>query len=112
MTEFARMTRSDHSMRPPTPAATLKFQSPNACNLCHKDKDPAWADQQVRQWHKDDYQKPVLERATLVDAARRGDWRQLGAILAYIGSKDHDEVCAASLVRLLHGCDSAAKWPG
>ncbi|MCL5735275.1 MAG: hypothetical protein M1274_06740 [Actinobacteria bacterium] len=34
-TEFARMTRSDHSMRPPTPAATLRFKSPNACNLCH-----------------------------------------------------------------------------
>ena len=111
MTEFARMTRSDHSMRPPTPAATLKFKSPNACNLCHKDKDAAWADQQVRQWHKDDYQKPVLERAALVDAARRGDWRPLGAILAYIGSKEREEIFTASLVRLLHGCNSAAKWP-
>jgi Flp pilus assembly protein TadD len=111
MTEFARMTRSDHSMRPPTPAATLKFKSLNACNLCHKDRDPMWADQQVKQWHKEDYQKPVLEQATLVDAARRGDWRQLGAILAYIGSKDREEIVAASLVRLLHGCDSPAKWP-
>jgi tetratricopeptide (TPR) repeat protein len=111
MTEFARMARSDHSMRPPTPAATLQFKSPNACNLCHKDKDPAWADQQVRQWHKEDYQKPVLEQAALVDAARRGDWRRLDAILAYVGSKDRDEIVAASLVRLLHGCDSPAKWP-
>ncbi|MBM4082994.1 MAG: hypothetical protein FJ278_25020, partial [Planctomycetes bacterium] len=33
MTEFARMRRSDHSMRPPAPAATLAFKSPNACNL-------------------------------------------------------------------------------
>jgi len=111
MTDFARMTRSDHSMRPPAPAATLKFKSPNACNLCHKDKDPMWADQQVRQWHKEDYQKPVLERAVLVDAARRGDWRRLGDILAYIGSKDRDEIFAASLIRLLHGCEAPAKWP-
>jgi Tfp pilus assembly protein PilF len=111
MTEFARMTRSDHSMRPPTPAATLKFKSPNACNLCHNDKDSTWADQQVRQWHKDDYQKPILERAALVDAARRGDWRQLNAILVYIGSKARDEIFAASLIRLLHGCESQAKWP-
>jgi Tfp pilus assembly protein PilF len=111
MTEFARMTRSDHSMRPPAPAATLKFKSPNACNICHKDKDATWADQQVRQWHKRDYQKPVLERAALVDAARRGDWRRLGDILAYIGSKDRDEVFAASLIRLLHRCESQAKWP-
>jgi len=110
-TEFARMTRSDHSLRPPAPAATLQCKSPNACNLCHKDKDPAWADQQVRQWHKQDYQKPVLERAALVDAARRGDWRQLGAVLAYIGSGDRDEVFVASLIRLLHGGESPAQWP-
>ncbi|RPJ38544.1 MAG: tetratricopeptide repeat protein [Planctomycetaceae bacterium] len=109
-TDFAHMTRSDHSMRPPTPAATLKYKSPNACNICHGDKDPAWADQQVRQWHSDDYQKPVLERTALMDAARRGDWRRLGDILAYIGSKDHDEIFAASLIRLLYRCESGAKW--
>ncbi len=111
MTDFARMTRSDHSMRPPAPAATLKFKSPNACNICHDDKDASWADQQVRQWHKDDYQKTVLERAALVDAARRSDWRQLGDILAYIGSRDRDEVFAASLILLLSRCESQAKWP-
>jgi Flp pilus assembly protein TadD len=110
-TDFARMTRSDHSLRPPMPAATLQFKSPNACNLCHKDKDPAWADQQVRQWHTEDYQKPVLERAALVAAARRGDWHRLGEILACIGSKDRDEVFAASLIRLLHGCQIPTKWP-
>ncbi|MBM4025089.1 MAG: ammonia-forming cytochrome c nitrite reductase subunit c552 [Planctomycetes bacterium] len=111
MTEFARMTRSDHSMLPPTPAATLQFQSPNACNLCHTDKDAAWADQQVRQWRKRDYQQPVLERAALVGAARRGDWSRLSDILAYIGSKDRDEIVAASLLRLLYRCESPAKWP-
>ena len=65
----------------------------------------------VRQWHRHDYQKPILERASLVDAARKGDWSRLEAILAYIGSKDRDEVFAASLIRLLHRCESAAKWP-
>ncbi len=111
MTDFARMTRSDHSMRPPAPAATLRFKSPNACNICHSDKDPTWADQQVRQWHSDDYQKPVLEQAALVDAARRGDWSRLGVVLAYIGSDDRDEIVAASLIRLLYRCESRAKWP-
>jgi len=59
MTDFARMRRSDHSMLPPTPAATTAFKSPNACNLCHKDKDAAWADQWVRQWRERDYQAPI-----------------------------------------------------
>lgn len=110
-TDFARMTRSDHSMRPPAPAATIQFKSPNACNICHTDKNPAWADQQVRQWHNDDYQKSILEQAALVDAARRGDWRRLDAVLAYIGSQDRDEIVAASLAHLLYRCESRAKWP-
>jgi tetratricopeptide (TPR) repeat protein len=111
MTEFARMRRSDHSMLPPTPATTLKFNSPNACNLCHQDKDAAWADKQVRQWHKKDYQAPVLHRAGLIDTARRQDWTRLPDMLAYIADKSHDAVFAASLIRLLARCPDPGKWP-
>jgi len=110
-TEFARMTRSDHSMRPPMPAATFKFKSPNACNLCHEDKETTWADDHVRKWHEKDYQRPALELASLVDEARRGNWDRLEAILAYIISQGRDEVVATSLLRLLSGCESQAKWP-
>ena len=102
MTSFARMNRTDHSMLPPTPAATIAFKSPNACNLCHKDKDAAWADRYVREWRTTrDYQAPVLKRAALIDAARKRDWRQLTAMLDYIGSKGRDEVFATSLIRLI-----------
>jgi tetratricopeptide (TPR) repeat protein len=113
MTDFARMARSDHSMRPPAPAATLQFKSPNACNICHEheDEDAEWADQYVRQWHAEDYQKPTLERAHLVDAARRGNWDRLDEMLAYIGSAQRDEIVAASLIRSLRACESEAKWP-
>jgi tetratricopeptide (TPR) repeat protein len=100
MTAFARMNRSDHSMLPPAPAATVQFGSPNACNLCHKDKDAAWADQNVRQWRTRDYQAPVLHRAGLIQAARKRDWQKLPEMLAYITSKERDEVFAASLLRL------------
>ncbi len=100
MTAFARMNRSDHSMLPPTPAASIKFGSPNACNLCHKDKDAAWADQNVRQWRTRDYQAPLLKRAGLIKAARKRDWQKLPEMLAYITSKERDEVFAASLIRL------------
>jgi tetratricopeptide (TPR) repeat protein len=100
-TVFARMRRSDHSMKPPTPAATLTFGSPNACNLCHTDKDAAWADRTVRQWHTNDYQKPVLDLTALIDAARKQNWSQLPAMLAYLRRSDRDEVFANSLVRLI-----------
>ncbi len=110
-TRFANMNRSDHSMLPPTPAATLRFQSPNACNLCHKDKSASWADAKVRQWHKKDYQRPVLERAALVDAARKAQWDKLPAMLAYIQDSNGDNVTQASLIRLLRTCDDPRRLP-
>jgi tetratricopeptide (TPR) repeat protein len=103
-TEFGRMVRSDHSMRPPMPSATIRFQSPNACNLCHKDKSAEWADSQVRKWHQDDYQKPVLEIAGLINQARKGDWTNLPEMLAYLQRQDKDEIFACSLVRFLQNC--------
>jgi len=111
MTEFARMRRSDHSMLPPAPTATIAYQSPNACNICHADKDAAWADGWVRQWRKRDYQAPVLQRASLIDAARNRDWEQLPAMLEYLESDDGDAVFTASLIRLLRPCNDDRKWP-
>ena len=111
MTEFARMRRSDHSMRPPTPATTLLYNSPNACNICHTNKDAAWADKLVREWRKRDYQKPVLEQAALIAAARKQDWKKLPDILAYLSSRSREEIPTASLVRLLANCPSEDKWP-
>lgn len=110
-TGFARMRRSDHSMLPPAPAATIRFGSPNACTGCHPDKDAAWADELVRQWHTRDYQAPVLARAGLIQAARGGDWSRLEEMTAYLLQPHRDQVTAASLVRLLRACPDRAKWP-
>lgn len=110
-TQFARMGRSDHSMLPPAPAATIVYKSPNACNACHQDKDAPWADRWVRQWRKRDYQAPVLLRASIIDAARRRDWEKLPAMLGYLAQKDHEAVFAASLIRLLRSCGDNRKWP-
>jgi tetratricopeptide (TPR) repeat protein len=110
-TDFARMQRSDHSMLPPTPATTLAYQSPNACNVCHADKDAVWADKLVRAWSKRDYQAPVLKRAALVDAARKRDWIRLPEMLAYIDDPGSNEIFVTSLIRLLSHCDDPAKTP-
>jgi Tfp pilus assembly protein PilF len=111
MTKFAHMNRSDHSMRPPTPAATIAFKSPNACNLCHTDQDAAWANEYVHQWYDDDNQKQILDQAHLIDKARKQDWEYLNDMLEYISREDRDEIVATSLIRLLRACDSPKKWP-
>ena len=110
MTEFARMRRSDHSMLPPTPATTIAYKSPNACNICHKDKTPEWADKWVRKWHKKDYQAEVLLRAGLIDEARKREWGRLPDMMAYLGREDRDEIFATSLIRLLRSCEDPVKW--
>jgi len=110
-TEFARMIRHDHSMLGPTPQATLEFESPNACNICHLDQSAEWADQWARKWYGDDYQDEVMHRAGLVRDARQGKWEKLPAILDYLTGPGNSEVYMASLVRLLAGCDDLRKWP-
>ena len=110
MTEYARMRRSDHSMRAPTPATTIAYKSPNACNSCHRDKDPRWADRVVRQWYPRDYQAKVLAEAALIEAARKRDWSKLPQMLAYIEDPRHDTVFAASLIRLLGQCPDSRKF--
>ncbi|MGO8747778.1 MAG: tetratricopeptide repeat protein [Thermoguttaceae bacterium] len=111
MTRFAAMGRTDHSMRPPTPATTVAFKSPNACGMCHMDHDAAWADQWARKWYTNGYQADVLRRAELIDMARKRQWKRLPEMLAELKKDGADEVYKNSLVRLLSGCDDDRKWP-
>jgi Flp pilus assembly protein TadD len=110
-TEFARMERSDHSMRPPMPSASIAFKSPNACNICHRDKDAQWADEHVRRWRTRDYQSPVIKISALIEEGRKTDWSRLEEMLAHIADKNRDEVYATSLIRLLMACHNEKKWP-
>lgn len=109
-TMFGHMGRSDHSMRPPMPSATIKFGSPNACNICHKDKSPQWANKQVRKWHKHDYQKETLYIGSLIKEARNGKWRKLDEMLKVIESGKYGEIFTTSMIRLMAGCTSDKKW--
>lgn len=100
-TSFARMKHTDHTMQSPAPSATIDFKSPNACTLCHKDRDTAWADGYVREWYSRDYQKSIMKRARLIESARKGDWSRIPETLEYVQSKERDEIVSASLIRLL-----------
>ena len=109
-TRFAAMVRTDHSMRPPTPATSIEFGSPNACNLCHQDKQPAWANDWVRKWYQHDYQSPVVRRARLLDAARKNHWQELPAMLREVAAAG-DQVWKTAMVRSLQHAEDPAKWP-
>jgi tetratricopeptide (TPR) repeat protein len=108
-TEFARMIRSDHSMRPPSPAATRAFGSPNACGICHAKRSAAWAEKAARGRGRGLWSDRIVREGRLVAAARKGDWSRLGDTLAYLAEAGRDEVVTTSLVRLLASCPDPSK---
>lgn len=99
-TEFARMTRSDHSMRPPTPATTIEFGSPNACTICHTDENAEWADKHVKEWHGN-YQDETVSLARLVFEGRNGNFQQIDQMLAMINNPEINMIFRNSIIRIL-----------
>ena len=43
--------RPDHSFRIPRPDLSVRLNTPNACNRCHRDKSPQWADETMTKWY-------------------------------------------------------------
>ena len=110
MTSFARMDRSDHSFRPPMPGATIAFGSPNACNICHTDKTPEWAENEIKRTHKREYQQETIENGYLIRKAREGDWSDLPEILDGLKENRFNKVYITSFIRLLEQCSDTSKW--
>ncbi|MEA3490980.1 MAG: multiheme c-type cytochrome [Campylobacterota bacterium] len=45
-------SRNDHSFRLPRPDLSAEMRElPNACNLCHTDRDPQWATDAMKKWY-------------------------------------------------------------
>lgn len=109
-TEFGRMVRSDHSFRPPMPEATIKYDSPNACNLCHKDKSPEWADKIVKQRKNSNYQEETLRWAQLIKEARASEWKNIDQMYQVINDEKQNEVVVTSFIRLLANYAGEDKW--
>lgn len=56
---LGRFKSRDHSIGVPVPALTKNFGVPNACNTCHKDRDPDWAIGKVQDWFDTDQKDRV-----------------------------------------------------
>ena len=68
-TEFARMVRTDHSMLPPTPAATTMFKISRMPGIrATKTRVQLGLMKKSGNWFKADYQKPILYRAGLIES--------------------------------------------
>ncbi len=110
-TQFARMDRSDHSMRPPAPLASEEFGSPNACIICHGDQTNEWAQSYLVKWGKTGHQQKIQSQARLIREAREENWQHLDQMLDKLDNGEFDEVYSTSLIRLLRSCSLDKKWP-
>lgn len=102
--------RSDHSFRPPMPEATIRFGSPNACNQCHDDKSPEWANEIVKARQNGDYQEETLYWAQLIKEAREGEWSRMDEMLEIIRENKYNDVVVTSFIRLLANSPDEKKW--
>jgi len=101
--------RSDHSFRPPMPEATIRFGSPNACNSCHTDKSPQWANAEVKKRKNSNYQDETLKWAQLIKEAREQNWKNVDRMYEYIRNPKSEIVVVNSLIRLLGNYNNESK---
>ena len=76
--------RADHSFRIPRPDRTISMGAPNACNGCHTDKTPEWAEAEIAAWFPD-RNEGFQTFAEAFAAAERGE-PQAGTQLAAVAS--------------------------
>jgi predicted CXXCH cytochrome family protein len=71
----------DHTMSTPVPENTIGHGIPNACNLCHQDKDAGWALAQVTAWYGAKSRQKPIYRADAYAQAREGSPAAIPALL-------------------------------
>jgi tetratricopeptide (TPR) repeat protein len=96
-------TFHDHSMSIPVPENTLRHGIPNACNLCHKDKDAAWAMFQMNAWYGNQSRQQIVDRADAFTGARKGDASVIPALLRILSDPSGGPILRANAAGYLAG---------
>lgn len=86
----------DHSMSVPAPQNTVRHGIPNACNLCHRDKDAAWAAAHSAAWYGPQSGQKAVRRADAFAAARRTDPEAIPALLAILADQWESPILRAN----------------
>jgi predicted CXXCH cytochrome family protein len=103
-------SRRDHSFRIPRPDLSISIGTPNACNQCHEDKSPKWANDKIVKR----YDKKLLNKShfgTLLYAGRLGLPNAGKGLVELIKDNHQPTIARASAIELLvrHPSQTAAK---
>ncbi|MEI9971249.1 MAG: HEAT repeat domain-containing protein [Ignavibacteriota bacterium] len=74
----------DHAMTIPVPENTLHHAIPNACNVCHKNRDANWTLEKMNAWYSPASRQKLIRRADTFASARAGDPAAASKLLAML----------------------------
>jgi predicted CXXCH cytochrome family protein len=86
----------DHSMSIPVPENTIRHGIPNACNLCHKDRDANWSLAQMNRWYNPASRQKLIRRADAFVAARKNDPASIASLLAILAAPSEGPLTRAN----------------
>ncbi len=104
--------RNDHSLRIPRPDLTIELGTPNACNQCHENETPKWADNYITKWYGEK-RKPHFGQ--IFAKARNGDESVFDKLIEIEKNGLHLPIVRATAVSLLANYSNqksfdAIKW--
>jgi tetratricopeptide (TPR) repeat protein len=102
--------RRDHSFRVPRPDFSVAYGTPNACNLCHKDKPYGWAVDTVVKWYGPN-RRHEAHFVEAIDAGRRGLPNAEKELTALIQDPTKPGIARATALSLLPAYLTPASMP-
>jgi predicted CXXCH cytochrome family protein len=96
----------DHSMSVPAPENTIQHGIPNACNLCHKDRDARWSLEKMKGWYRDASRQKWIRRADAFAAAAKGDTGAVPKLIEILNMPGEGPLARANALSYL------ARFPG
>ena len=102
--------RRDHGFRIPRPDLSEKLGTPNACNQCHADRTPGWAEDAIAQWVGDNRQQG-WHWAEAIDAGRHWKVDAAAQLVRAIQDSGTPAIVRATALSLLPAYVNPASFP-
>jgi predicted CXXCH cytochrome family protein len=86
----------DHSISIPVPENTISHAIPNACNVCHQDRDARWSLQQMKKWYGEARRQKLILRADAFSLARANDSAAVPKLLSILATASEGPLVRAN----------------
>ena len=93
----------DHTISVPAPRNTERHGIPNACNECHKDRNPAWAESTIASWFRTNRRLQAERDADAFAGAVQKEPRAAAALIAIAGDASRPPLFRANAAGHLRG---------